>query len=419
MSPSRAARCLLAPAFMAFGCVELAAPTSNGARADLAVDGNDDLGVDAIADLALSDLSVAGAMPDLRLVPPPDLSALVDGVPPADLAPVLVPDVVHQIAGVTVETLAGSSLPGAMDGTGAAAQLDNPVGLALDGNGRLYVTEYDGNRIRTVDTGGATGTLTAGGGAYTFACPFAITVASSAQLLVQTDCDTAGNKSDTSGTLWRVDIATGIPTPAVQGLGRPRGLSFVDANTVAVSDRVHETVSTLAATGSALTLLAGRADNAGWVDATGAAARFNEPYGLGRMPDGSIVVADTSNNRVRRLSGGGVVTTLGGGDQRGNVDGTRSDARFNLPRAVAVDSAGEVFVSDNGDHRIRRIASDGTVMTVAGDGLLGFNDGAGAQAEFYGQEGIAVTPDGKTVYVADGNNGDGSAHHRIRMITIP
>jgi len=107
------------------------------------------------------------------------------------------------------------------------------------------------------------------------------------------------------------------------------------------------------------------------------------------------------------------------GDGRGSVDAPRTTSRFDAPKAVAVDAAGEVFVSDAGGHRIRRVAVDGTVETVAGDGIAGFPDGPGAQAEFYGQEGIAVSADGKTVWVTDGNNGDGAAHHRIRLITLP
>ena len=101
------------------------------------------------------------------------------------------------------------------------------------------------------------------------------------------------------------------------------------------------------------------------------------------------------------------------------VDGPCTSAAFNAPRAVAADSAGNVYVSDIGNHVIRRISAACTVETAAGDGTAGFNDGVGTDAEFYGQEGIAVTPDGATVYVADGNGGDGSAYHRVRALTIP
>jgi sugar lactone lactonase YvrE len=347
------------------------------------------------------------------------VTAGLDLTPLEDANSVLVTAVVDQIANVMVATLAGSDVAGAMDGTGSGAQLNNPVGIAIDANGLLYVTEYDANRIRTVSQLGVTHTLTTSGGSYSFVDPFGITVASSTELVVQTDTDPSGVKSSTTGTLWRVNLSNGVPTPVVHGLGRPRGLATLDANTVAVSDRTRETVNTLASGASALSLLAGSDGNASYLDATGAAARFSQPYGAAVMSDGSLVVADTDNNRIRRITRAGVVTTLAGGAGFGNVDGTLAASRFYAPRAVAADGVGNVFVSDNGDHRIRRIGADGTVMTVAGDGVMGFVNGSGDTAEFYGQEGITVTPDGKTVYVTDGNQGDGSAHHRIRVITIP
>jgi DNA-binding beta-propeller fold protein YncE len=86
---------------------------------------------------------------------------------------------------------------------------------------------------------------------------------------------------------------------------------------------------------------------------------------------------------------------------------------------VAVDAAGNIYVSDVGNHRIRRITKAGQVETIAGDGVAGFADGSGEAARFYGQEGIAVTPDGSAIYVADGNGGEVGAYHRVRRIDLP
>lgn len=91
---------------------------------------------------------------------------------------------------------------------------------------------------------------------------------------------------------------------------------------------------------------------------------------------------------------------VAGGLEIGTVDGQRVASRFVWPTALAVDAAGEIFVSDRGSQRIRRIAADGTTETVGGDGTAGFLDGDGASAEFYG-------------------HGDGTAHHRVRVIRIP
>ena len=336
---------------------------------------------------------------------------------PSDLTPP--PTVVHQIPGVVVSTLAGSSTAGGSDGVGAAAQFDDPVGVALDANGLLYVTEYNGNRVRTVDGGGSTHTLAiAPPSGESLTCPFAIVVVDAGELVVQTDCDAQGTKGDHTGTLWTVPLGGGMAAPIVQGLGRPRGLALLSSDLLAVSDRTTDTLMTLVLSTASSTLLAGSPNLAGDVDARGAAGRFDEPYGLGRMPDGSLVLADFANDATRQITAAGEVTTLVGAGA-GMLDGPRAGAMLDQPKAVSVDAAGDVFVSDTNNHRIRRISAAGEVATVAGNGIAGFADGAGDAAQFYGQEGIAATPDGKTLYVADGNNGDGSAYHRVRKITLP
>jgi DNA-binding beta-propeller fold protein YncE len=330
--------------------------------------------------------------------------------------------IVDQLPGVTVATLAGSAVSGALDGSGGAALFNNPVGIAIDANGLLYVTEYDGSRVRTVNAAGQTGTVVADVATpNTFACPFAIAVVNATTLLVQTDCDVTGAKTNSSGTLWTVNIPSGTPTARVQQLGRPRGLAVLSVSTALVSDHVHQHIDRLTLPTGPLTSLAGAADQPGFADLTGAAARFNAPYGMAALGDGSVIVADLGNHRLRRVvAADGATSTFAGDGEPGTVDAaTALGARFDAPKAVAVDAAGDVFVSDAAAHRIRRVAADGTVNTIAGDGVAGFKDGAGGEARFFGQEGLAVTPDGKNLYVADGNAGEGGPYHRIRVITIP
>jgi sugar lactone lactonase YvrE len=398
---------LAAAALVAAACDASDGTGGNGAPAagDAAAPAPADLSgvAPAAADLAVAD--DLGGAPDLR---PSD----GDGG---------VVDVIHPIAGVMVATLAGAAESGSLDGDSATARFDNPVGIVLASDGLLYVTEYDGSRIRTVDAAGNTGTVVADVTTpETFACPFAIAVVNATELLVQTDCDTTGAKTDTSGTLWTVDVTTGTPRPLAQGLGRPRGLAMVAAHVACVSDRVHDTIATVDVTTGALTPLAGALDDPGYYDAAGNLARFTQPYGLIYLGGGSVAVADLGNHRLRRVDGHGVTTTLAGGSDVGTVDAaTARAARFDAPKAVAVDAVGDLFVSDVGAHRIRRVRASGVVETVAGAGTAGFRDGAGLDAEFYGQEGLAVTSDGKTLFVADGNGGDGGPYHRIRVITIP
>jgi sugar lactone lactonase YvrE len=138
-------------------------------------------------------------------------------------------------------------------------------------------------------------------------------------------------------------------------------------------------------------------------------ARFSDPLGVTVAPDGSIYVADAGRaQRVRRIAPGGTVTTIAGGE-RGYRDGPASIARFDTPSGVAVDAGGGVLVADTGNNAIRRIAPDGSVTTVAGDGTPGYRDGPARQARFRGPAGLAVDARGRII-VADTYN------DRIRAI---
>ena len=329
------------------------------------------------------------------------------------------PPVVHGVDGVRVTTLAGSSTSGSQDGVGAGALFDNPVGVALDGSGALYVTEYDGARVRKVTSAGVTSLVTS---QKEFVGPFAIVVAAPDHLLVQTDFDTSGIKTaDTSGTLWNIPFATGVARPFVPGLGRPRGLVPGSGTDVFVVDARRHTVSRLGAQGQ-LTLIAGATDIPGYVDGAGASARFNTPLGVARTANGDLLIADSENHCLRRVGADGTVTTFAGDGTRGMIDGPAAQARFDRPIALAIDAGGNVYVSDQGiNHRIRRVSAAGEVATFAGNGTAGFADGDGADAAFYGQEGMTIdlTQTGVVLYLADGNAGDGSAHHRLRKLVGP
>jgi sugar lactone lactonase YvrE len=127
-------------------------------------------------------------------------------------------------------------------------------------------------------------------------------------------------------------------------------------------------------------------------------------------PDGAAIVADTENHRIRRIGLDGVVTTVAGDGQIGLVDGAAATARFAYPRAVAVDQEGYIYVGDTNNHCVRKIAPDGEVTTLAGNGQQGTADGARGQARFAYPNGIALDPAG-ICYVAD------SHHALIRKIS--
>jgi sugar lactone lactonase YvrE len=155
--------------------------------------------------------------------------------------------------------------------------------------------------------------------------------------------------------------------------------------------------------------LAGNGD-AGFADGTGTAAQFNGPVGVAVDGAGNVYVADVFNNRIRKITPEGVVSTLAGNGHADFADGIGKAARFNRPDGVAVDGAGNVYVADRANHSIRKITPEGVVSTLAGNGYSDFADGTGTAARFDGNAGVGVDGAGN-VYVADTFN------HRIRKIT--
>jgi sugar lactone lactonase YvrE len=137
---------------------------------------------------------------------------------------------------------------------------------------------------------------------------------------------------------------------------------------------------------------------------------FSDPFGVAVAKDGTIYVADAGeSNRIRKISPDGNVTTLVGGSE-GFGDGVGQSALFNTPSALALGPDGNLFVADTGNNRIRKITPEGQVTTVAGDGTAGYVDGPAAKAQFNGPIGLAVS-EGGDIYVADTYN------DVIRMIT--
>jgi len=161
-----------------------------------------------------------------------------------------------------------------------------------------------------------------------------------------------------------------------------------------------------------LTLFAGSLGGPGYVDGSGAAARFNGPTAVAADGAGNVYIADSSNAVIRKVKASGEVSTLAGTPRvAGSADGPAAEARFNEPLGVAVDESGNVYVADTFNHSIRKIMPDGMVSTVAGvAGEPGSADGTVAEARFHSPQGVAVDGAGN-VYVADTGN------YTIRRIT--
>jgi DNA-binding beta-propeller fold protein YncE len=148
--------------------------------------------------------------------------------------------------------------------------------------------------------------------------------------------------------------------------------------------------------------LAGGAE--GFKDGAGAEASFNTPSALAIDSAGNLYVADTGNHAIRKVTPTGLVTTLAGDGTAGNADGALSDARFNGPCGVAVDAHGNIYVADTYNDRIRRITPDGQVKTVAGGDLPGYRDGAAENALFDTPCALIASATGELLIADTGNN---------------
>lgn len=314
-----------------------------------------------------------------------------------------------------VSTLAGDAEAGYVDGNRDIARFHNPVGVADGPDGKLYVADFDNGKIRAVTSDGTTSTVIAQQG---FCRPFGLAFAGST-LYATTDCNGAGQHAPLkTGSVWKIDIGAKTATEIADSIGMPRGIAVLSTGKLALSDYENHVIELLDPASGQVTVLAGTAGAAGMVDGTGAAARFNIPYALVQRSDGKLVVVDQANNRIRLVGLDGSVTTMAGTGQAGFADGAMTGAMFSSPQGIAMAANGDLFVTDLGNYRVRRI-SGSTIDTVAGDGMAGYiDDDDRLASELFGLEGISVKSDGSMVYVADGGRGEDVPYNRVRQIKM-
>jgi sugar lactone lactonase YvrE len=185
---------------------------------------------------------------------------------------------------------------------------------------------------------------------------------------------------------------------------KPAATAVDASGNVYVADTGNDTIRKVTPAG-VVTTFAGSVGISGSTDGTGTAAQFNQPAALAIDAAGNLYVADTWNNNVRKVTPGGVTTTLAGSGFTGSADGAGTLADFDNPQGIAVDAAGNVYVSDTSNGTIRVITPEGVVSTLAGEpGNSGSADGTGTAAQFDHPLGLAVDASGN-VYVADSYNG--------------
>lgn len=311
-----------------------------------------------------------------------------------------------------VATLAGCDTSGSADGVRSVGRFSNPTNTIIGSDGTTYVSDFDNNLLRAVDATGTTRTVLE---KPEFKRPFGLALAPNGALYVETDDNDMGMHSTATGTLWLVEPASGSATVLARNLGRPRGLAVLGDGRIAMADHQHHVVSIFNPSTTTVTPLAGTVDTPGYVNDTGAAARFSRPYDIVVLANGDLAVTDSGNHRVRQITLAGVVTDLAGSGVTANTDGPVATATFDAPQGLAV-SGSTLYVSDVHGFVIRKIEA-GQVVTIAGDGTAGWLDGDNPlTAKFYGLEGLDV--DATRLVIADGNGGNGMPFNHVRVIHL-
>jgi uncharacterized protein (TIGR03437 family) len=382
---------------------------------------------------------------------------------------------VRKVSGGVITTVAGNGLPAYSgdNGPAANAQLNYPYGVSVDAAGNLYIADSNNYRIRKVANGVITtvagnGTTGFGGdnGPATSAQlqPFGIAVDSASSVYIADPLNNRIRKV-TNGVITTVagDGTAGFggdngPATSAE-LYQPNGVAVDSAGNVYIADTFNNRVRKVS--GGVITTVAGNGtegfgggdggpatsatlyypsgvaiDSAGnlyiadtdgqrirkvangviTTVAGGSAASSGDylsfPQGVAVDSAGNLYIADTNNNRIRKVANGVMTTVAGNGTSGFSGDnGPATSAQLYYPSGVAVDSAGNLYIADTDNTRIRKI-SNGAIITIAGDGGYGLSGDGGlaTSAQLYGPRGVAVDSSGN-VYVADTNNG------RIRILT--
>ncbi|HEY1717245.1 MAG TPA: hypothetical protein VGH42_03000 [Verrucomicrobiae bacterium] len=323
----------------------------------------------------------------------------------------------------TVSTIAGlAGISGTNDGTGSLARFYRPTGIAVDTASNLYVADYNNYTIRKIapvgtnwvvstiaGLAGSENTNDGTGSLARFEGPSGIAVDGADNLYVADSLDEAIRKITPVGNNWMVSTFVGSArfsgstdaTGAAARFNFPAAVVLDGAGNLYVADGNNNAVRKVTSAGVVTTIAGLPSALSGNADGTGGGARFYEPQGIGMSSSGILYVADTDNNEIRKVTTAGVVSTIAGAAAEGNANGAGSVARFNYPYGIAVDGAGNLYVSDQNNDTIRQVTSAGVVSDMAGSVTnSGSADGAGSTAQFDEPHGVAVDNNGN-VYVAD------------------
>jgi sugar lactone lactonase YvrE len=305
---------------------------------------------------------------------------------------------VHKIG--QVSTIAGSGSQSFADSAvGTSASFNMPTSVAVDSFGNVYVCDRGNSRIRVVSPSNNTSTLA--GGSVAFADGIGTSASFSAPYGLALDLFFNVYVADTDNGAVRVVSPAGSTSTLVGNLRSPRGV-VVDSSglIVYVAETGLHSIRVVTVDGTSSSIIAGCGLQGSVDSLVGTAASFNQPTGIAIDASGFLVVADYGNHRIRRISPTGSTRSLAGSGTAGYVDGSGTSASFNGPTGVSVDSAGFVYVADSLNNRVRKVSPTGLTTTLAGTGSASFADGLGTASSFNSPWGVAVDASG-SIFVSD------------------
>jgi sugar lactone lactonase YvrE len=333
-----------------------------------------------------------------------------------------------------ITTVAGNGAAGYVGDGGAAtnASLANPLGMALDAVGNLYVADESNNCVRKVDTKGVITTVAGnrtigysgdGGKAINarMAHPFDVVLDAAGNLYLADEglANARIRKVDTNGIITTF-AGNGMAGYSGDGgaatsasLGQPVGLALDAFGNLYIADNSNERVRKVNPNGI-ITTVAGNGTS-GYSGDGGAAtsASFNTLRGVAVDAAGSLYIADHVNNRVRKVARNGIITTVAGNGSRGysGDGGAATKAALNRPEGLGLDAAGNLYIADTQNNRIRKVDTSGIIATVAGTGVAGYSGDGGAATSALLNSPCRVALDASgNLYLSDGSN------NRIREV---
>jgi sugar lactone lactonase YvrE len=258
-----------------------------------------------------------------------------------------------------VSVYAGSTTSGSANAQGESASFYQPKGMAKDSSGNIYVADTFNHLIRKIDSSGNVTTITTDA---TFSYPSDLDIDSSDDIYV---ADTSNNrivKLDSSNSYSSSLVASGIT------FAQPEGISIDSSNNVYIADTSNHRIIKVTSAGVASTFTGGAnaGNTPGFKDDEASKALFNSPTSIDIDSSGNLIVSDKSNHKIRRVDSSGTVTTIAG-NSSGSTDANGTNASFNAPAYVTIDSNDNIYIVDSGNNSIRKIDKSLNVITLTSD----------------------------------------------------